>query len=70
MIVENINYNVVHTPSKSSQRRVLSDAEFSARQSICGKCEYLMCNGVCRKCGCAGRNKSRIRSVHCPIDKW
>ena len=48
----------------------ISEEQSLSRQSICRACEHLLPNDVCKKCGCSGRNKSRISEVHCPINKW
>ena len=60
----------VHTPMGVIQTTLVSDEEYAIRQLECGSCEFMMYNDVCKKCGCSGKNKSRIATVHCPIDKW
>ena len=66
-----MNRRVVHTPRKDRPSNyLLNDAEYEERLASCIGCEFLTDNGICKKCGCSQKNKSRIRSVHCPIDKW
>jgi len=56
--------------SQQPQRTPISEEQLAIRQSTCRECEFLLPNDVCKKCGCSGRNKSRIAEVHCPINKW
>ena len=57
-------------PGKLPEQRIITEAEAQERLEICNKCKYIMHNGLCKKCGCCGRNQSRLASVHCPINKW
>jgi len=57
-------------PGPSPEQRIITEEEEQFRLETCNKCEYLMNNGVCKKCGCSGRNTSRLADVHCPINKW
>lgn len=61
------NSNIVHSGVKPY---VITDEEYAERQRICGECEHMTESGVCKKCGCMGRNHSRLRTVTCPINKW
>lgn len=64
---DSINRSVSHD---GDDRHLLTDDEYDERQRICGDCEYLTDKEICRKCGCVQKNKSRIRNVKCPIEKW
>lgn len=47
----------------------VDEAEVKRRLEICGKCQYYR-RGRCGKCGCVMNLKTRLRSAHCPINKW
>ena len=56
--------------SDSPKQYVISDSEARKRLEICNSCDYVMSNGNCKKSRCLGKNKSRLASVHCPVNKW
>lgn len=62
---------VTYAKTFRQRSNVISENEFALRQETCASCEFILSNGGCSKCqSCSGRNKSRIREVHCPISKW
>jgi len=58
-------------PSEVPESPICSAAELAARAAICSSCRfYVAAREFCRKCGCSGRNKSKLKSVTCPIQRW
>ena len=51
----------------------VSAMEFMSRMNICGGCPHLK-KGIkisrCQLCGCILALKARMKSEHCPINKW
>ena len=43
----------------------------NARLDACHSCElYIKVPGVCKKCGCIMKLKTKLAHAYCPIDKW
>lgn len=49
--------------------RLASRAEVARRMEICSDCPNFDA-GRCRLCGCQLAAKVRMRSGHCPVEKW
>jgi len=48
---------------------IITPEQEQHRLDTCNACEFLS-GERCAKCGCSGRHRSRISTVHCPIGKW
>jgi hypothetical protein len=47
------------------------EEEIARRLETCHGCElFIQAQGRCSKCGCFMKFKSRLRSQHCPENKW
>lgn len=41
------------------------------RQEICDTCPHFKIpGGICKKCGCFMKVKTKIQTAKCPLDKW
>lgn len=45
------------------------DNEVKRRLDICKSCEHFYA-GVCKKCGCIMKFKTKLRDATCPVEKW
>ena len=49
----------------------VSEEAISERLALCHACyQFLPGQNRCALCGCYAALKSRLRSQHCPLDKW
>ena len=50
----------------------VSDQEIAKRMDLCRACHphFRQSDERCALCGCVARYKTRLRSQHCPIQKW
>ena len=64
-----IEHDGNYKPQRATTSTVITESEEQKRFTICNSCEHLT-GERCAKCGCSGRHRSRIATVHCPIDKW
>jgi len=50
---------------------IVPDKEKEARLAVCRECAvWDKKKGRCKKCGCYGKWKARLRSENCPLGKW
>ena len=43
--------------------------EVKKRLDICGSCEFFNM-GLCKKCGCIMKFKTKLTNATCPVGKW
>ena len=46
-----------------------NEEQTKKRLEICGSCEFFFM-GICKKCGCVMKLKTKLQEATCPLDKW
>lgn len=58
----------------SLENNLTNLSQYEIRTNICNNCDRLITGDKClefiKKCGCAGKHRSRFLNIHCPIGKW